>query len=65
MKAENKIPLNEVYRLFNERKCEKNPYSLFLDLLWCWRRRAHKKTAGKDGFLSRTNTALFLDYACE
>jgi len=65
MRTENKIPLYKVYREFNRRKGERYPYHLFLDLLWCWRRRAHKKTAGKDGFLSRRNTALFLDYACE
>ena len=63
MKDENKLPLSQVHKLLNERLGETYPENLFLDLLWCWRRHAHKKTAGKDGFLSRTNTALFLDYA--
>jgi len=63
MKPETKIPLDEVLRLLNQRgKCEHTPEQ-FANLLWCWRRSAHRKTAGTTGWLSRRNTLLFLKYA--
>ena len=63
MKAENKIPINEVLRLARKRCGDPNyPYILLENALWSFRRWAHKPTAGKRGYLSRTDTLLFLKY---
>ena len=63
MKKENKIPLSEVHRQLNDRAGREVSASDFEDLLWCWRRYAHKTRAGKEGWLSRKNASKFLDYA--
>ena len=63
MREENKIPLNEVHRLLNERIGETYPDTLFLDLFWCWKKKTGRKDAGKLGYLSRRYTEEFLRYA--
>ena len=63
MKAENKIPLDEVHRRLNKHLGEQYPSNLFENLMWSWRKTCHKPTAGKDGWLSTANTHSFLDYA--
>lgn len=63
MKAENKIPIEEVFRLARLRCGDPDyPSHLLEDALWSFRRWAHKPTAGKRGYLSRNDTELFLNY---
>ena len=63
MKAENKIPIKEVFRLARKRCGEPDyPSQLLENALWSFRRWAHKPTAGKRGYLSRSDTLLFLKY---
>ena len=63
MRKENKIPLDEVFRLARKRCGDPNyPSHLLEDALWSFRRWAHKPTAGKRGYLSRSDTLLFLKY---
>ena len=63
MKAENKIPIEEVFRLARLRCGDPDyPSHLLEDALWSFRRWAHKPTAGKRGYLSRSDTELFLNY---
>ena len=63
MREDNKIPLSEVHRQLNMRAGRIISAEHFEDLLWCWRKFDHKKTAGKDGWLSPTNRNRFLNYA--
>ena len=63
MKAENKIPLDEVHRRLNKHLGEQYPRELFKSLMWAWRKTCHKPTAGKEGWLSPANTHSLLDYA--
>ena len=63
MNPENKIPLDEVFRLARLRCGDPDyPSHLLEDALWSFRRWAHKPTAGKRGYLSRSDTELFLNY---
>ena len=63
MKAENKILIEEVFRLARKRCGDPNyPSCLLENALWSFRRWAHKPTAGKRGYLSRSDTLLFLKY---
>ena len=63
MKAENKIPIEEVFRLARLRCGDPNyPSHLLENALWSFRRWAHKPTAGKRGYLLRNDTELFLNY---
>lgn len=63
MKNVNKIPLELVHKQLNDRAGREVSASDFEDLLWCWRRYAHKTRAGKEGWLSRKNATTFLNYA--
>ena len=63
MKAENKIPLDEVHRRLNKHLGEQYPTKLFNELIKAWRKTKHKPTAGKEGWLSPANTHSLLEYA--
>ena len=63
MKAENKIPLDEVHRRLNRHLGEEYPSDLFQTLIASWRITKHKPTAGKEGWLTPANIHSLLDYA--
>ena len=63
MKAENKIPLDEVHRRLNRHLGEEYPPNLFQTLMASWRITKRKPTAGKKGWLSKANVRSLLDYA--
>ena len=63
MKDEKKIPLAEVHKRLNAHRGEVVSAEDFESLFWCWKRHAHKPTAGKEGWLKESLIPDFLEYS--